>query len=168
MDLILINAGTPFSQEVFRRIRPAIPRERWPHEALRATFVPVADGMRLEAAFDGLPAAYAQVAARMVLQAGLDLVVKSPVAFLAAGVVRAKRWRDMFMFAAVPTLFAIPLMGILSKAIIYPTALLFIADLVCLTLAQVMLTRRRMALGGARFVAEIPVPGMRVQIAARK
>lgn len=167
-EVLLLSVGSPFSQEVFKRIRPSIPRDRWPNEALRATFTPVADGMALQANIDGLPTAYAQAATRIILQAGLDMVVKSPVAFLAAGVVRAKRWRDVFMFAAVPLLFAIPLMSSLASSAMAPASALFGANLVALLLSQIVLIRRRLALGDARFVAEIPVPGLRLQIAARR
>lgn len=167
MDVLFITAETPFSQEVFKRIRPSIPRERWPTEPLRATFTPLADGMGFQASFDDLPPAYAQVASRLVLQAGVDLVIKSPVARLAGGVVRAKRWRDAFLYFVVPLLFAIPLMGALSGNAMYPAALTFAADLAALSFAQLQLTRRRMVLADSRFVAEIPVPGMRLHVASK-
>lgn len=168
MDVLFINADSPFSQEVFKRIRPSIPRERWPTEPLRATFTPLPDGLALAASFDDLPPSYGQVAGRLVLQAGVDLVVKSPVARLAAGVVRAKRWRDAFLYFAVPLLFAIPLMGSLSSKAMYPAGLAFAANCVALLACQLQLTRRRVALHGSRFVAEIPVPGMRLHVAAAK
>lgn len=166
-EVLFLNAGSPFSQEVFKRIRPAIPRERFPHEPLRATFNCTVDGLALIASFDGLPAKYGSVAEQVVRAAGIDLVVKSPCAMLAGNVVRAKRWRDVFLYAAVPALFAIPLLTVLTKAAMMPSVGLFVLDLVALALAQAHLFHRRLALGTARFVAEIPVPGMRLHIAAR-
>lgn len=167
MDVLFITANSPFSQEVFKRVRPHIPRERWPGEPLRATFTPLSSGMGLLANFDDLPAAYAQVASRAVLQAGVDLVMKSPVALLAGNVVRAKRWRDAFLYFAVPLLFAIPLMGSLAKSGMLLAGLAFAANCAALLVGQIELMRRRMALSGSRFVAEVPVPGMRLHVASK-
>lgn len=167
MDIPFLNAHSPFSQEVFKCIRPRIPRERWPVEPLRATFTPRPDGLALESNFDDLPPTYARVAQQMVLLAGVDLVVKSPVARLAATVVQAKRWRDAFLFFALPLLFAIPLMGALATTAMYLATGLFAADCAALVFAQILLIRRRIVLMESRFVAEIPVPGMRLHVAAK-
>ncbi|MCA1908077.1 MAG: hypothetical protein LDL39_06930 [Magnetospirillum sp.] len=163
-ELVYLSVASPFSQEVFRLIRPHIPRERWPTAALPVTFTADVSGLFLLASFDddGLPAASRKVAVQVIAHAGVELVVKSPFALLAAATMRAKRWRDAFMFLAVPLLFAIPLLGALSGQLMIPATGLFAADLLALILAQVQLTHRRMALAEARCVAEIPVPGLRI------
>jgi uncharacterized membrane protein YhaH (DUF805 family) len=102
-----------------------------------------------------------------VLQAGVELVMKSPVALLAGTVVRAKRWRDAFLYFTVPLLFAIPLMASLAKQGMMLASFAFAANFVALVLCQLELTRRRMMLSGSRFVAEIPVPGMRLHVASK-
>ncbi|AVM75144.1 hypothetical protein [Magnetospirillum gryphiswaldense] len=168
-DLVYVTVASSFSQEVFRRIRPVIPRERWPLDAMSVTFTSDPSGLFLRASFDesDLPASYAQQAVNAIAHAGVDLVVKSPFAGMAAAVIRAARWRDVFLYLAVPLLFAIPLMGALLDRLMMPVAGLFGADILALALVQMQLTRRRMAIANARCVAEIPVPGMRVSVAAK-
>jgi len=163
-DLVYLSAASPFSQEVFRLIRPHIPRERWPSNALPVTFTADASGLFLLANFDddGLPAASRKVAVQVIAHAGVELVVKSPFALLAASVMRAKRWRDAFLFLAVPLLFAIPLLGALSGQLMIPATGLFAADLLALALTHAQVTHRRVALADARCVADIPVPGLRI------
>ncbi|CAA7620133.1 hypothetical protein [Magnetospirillum sp. UT-4] len=168
IDVQYVTAQSKFSLEVFKVVRPHVPRERWPANPLRATFMPHPDGLYLEGSFDDLPGAYAQVAQRAVIQAGVELVRVSPVAFWAAEVVRAKRWRDAFMFFAVPLLFAIPLMGALHQSAMILAAGAFAVNLVVLIFTQGLLIRRRATLASARFVAEIPVPGMRLAVAATR
>ena len=123
--------------------------------------------MALQASFDDLPAAYARVAGLAVLQTGVELVMKSPVALLAKTVVRAKRWRDAFLYFTIPLLFAIPLMASLAKTGMMLASFAFPVNFVALVISQLELTRRRMALSGSRFVAEIPVPGMRLHVASK-
>jgi len=43
-----------------------------------------------------------------------------------------------------------------------PTAGLFVADLLALIMAQLQVSHRRAALADARCVADIPVPGLRI------
>ena len=99
-DLVYVSAASPFSQEVFRRLRPTIPRERWPVEPMTVTFTADPSGLFLKASFDDddLGASHSQQAVRLIAHAGVDLVVQSPFATLAAAVMRAKRWRDVFLF----------------------------------------------------------------------
>lgn len=167
-DLVYVSAASPFSQEVFRRIRPGIPRERWPLDAMTVTFTADPSGLFLRANFDDdLPPNYATQAVQVIAHAGVDLVVQSPFATLARAVTLAKRWRDACLYLAVPLMFAIPLMGALADKAMIPAAGLFGADLIALALTQLQLTRCRLTLTNARCVAEIPVPGMRLQVAAK-
>lgn len=156
-----------FSRAVFKLIRPHIPRERWPIDSVRATFEPAGDGLWLEADFDGLPASYAALAAQLVRQARVDLVLKSPAAWEAAAVVRTKRWRDFSLFAFLPLMFAIPLMAVLSDTAMRLALLFFCVDVVVLLALQVNLARQRARMAAARFVANIPAPGLKIQLAAR-
>ena len=169
-DLVYLPAASPFSQEVFRRIRPGIPRERWPVEPITVTFAADASGLFLRASFDedDLGPAHTRQATLTLAHAGVELVVLSPFATLAAAVTRAKRWRDAFLYLAVPLLFAIPLMGALSAPLMMPAAGLFAAGVLALVLTQAQLTRRRLAITNARCVAEIPVPGMRLHVAVKQ
>lgn len=168
MDVQFINAGSAFAQEVFKTVRPSIPRERWPVEPIRVTFTPLIDGLGLVGNFDDVfPPRFAALATRLVVDAGVDLVVLSPAAHACAAMVRAKRWRDAFLYAFLPLLFAVPLMGALADKAMMAAAALFVADLILLILAQARMSRRRVELAAARFVAEIPVPGMKLHVAAK-
>lgn len=169
-DLVYVSAASPFSQEVFRRIRPGIPRERWPVEAMTVSFSADASGLFLRASFDNndLPTSYANQAAMVIAQAGVDLVAQSPFASMARGIIHAKRWRDAFLFMAVPLLFMVPLLGAVGAQLMMPAAGLFAIDLFALVLAQVHFIRCRVAMVNARCIAEIPVPGMRVPVASKK
>ncbi|MGE5548498.1 MAG: hypothetical protein ACM33T_16450 [Solirubrobacterales bacterium] len=162
VDVVLLDAGSVFSVEVFKTIRPSIPRERWPGAPVRGSFKPHASGRFLEATFEDLPASYSELAARLVAAKGVELMAVSPVAYRAAMVVRAKRWRDAFLFAAVPLLFAIPLMAALSATAMKISGLLFAVDMAALVLAHMAVINRRAILISGRFIASIPVPGMRL------
>ncbi len=162
IDVYVMNANSAFSIEVFKIIGPHVPRGKWPINALHVPFTPSADGLYLISKFKDLPAPYNGYAAQLVAQAGTKLVLMSPAAWGAARVVKAKRWRDACMFAAVPALFAIPLLGALAKAALLPAAALFVANLVALILTQLALTKARTDLVNSRFVADIPVPGLRL------
>jgi uncharacterized membrane protein YhaH (DUF805 family) len=166
-DVYVLPPNSPFAVEVFKTIGPRIPRGKWPVEAMHVTFTPSADGMRVIGYFKDLPAPYDAVASHMVAQAGIKLVLLSPVAYLAAALVRAKRWRDACMYAAVPLLFAIPIMRILTKAAMVPVVGLFLANLAALVVTQGVLSHRRGVLVNTRFVADVPVPGLRLGGAMR-
>lgn len=153
-----------FSRAVYTEIRPAIPRAQWPTEALRATFVPALDGLTLEAKFEGLPATFAGVAAQMVRRAGVDLVLASPVAYLAVAVVRTRRWRDTVLYALLPFLFAIPLMAALSDGAMRISMALFAADALALLTLHAKLMQGRSAILQNRFMAQIPTPGLRIKV----
>lgn len=156
-----------FSRAVFKVVRPHIPRERWPVDTVRARFEAGGDGLWLEADFDNFPSAYARLAAQLVREAGVDLMIKSPLASAAAAVVRAKRWRDAGLYAFLPLMFAIPLMAALSDAAMRFAVLLFCVDLALLVGFQALLVRKRAAMVAERFIAHIPAPGLKINLAAR-
>lgn len=156
-----------FSRAVFKLIRPHIPRERWPVDTVRARFEPGGDGLWLDGYFDDLPHAYARLAAQLVREAGVDLVIQSPMAAGAAAVVRAKRWRDAAMYAFLPLMFAIPLMAPLSESAMHMAALLFGLDLLVLPAFQSALASKRKQLKDARFIAFIPAPGLKINLSGR-
>lgn len=156
-----------FSRAVFKVIRPHIPRERWPVEAVRARFEAGGDGLWLEGDFDSFPNAHAAVARQLVREAGVDLVLKSPLAAAAAAVVRAKRWRDVGLYAFLPLMFAIPLMAVLSEAAMRFSVFLFCVDLGALIGFQAVLVRKRAAMVAERFIAYIPAPGLKIHLGAK-
>lgn len=156
-----------FSRAVFKVIRPHIPRERWPVETVRARFEAGGDGLWLEADFDNFPSTYARLATQLVREAGVDLVIKSPLASAAAAVVRAKRWRDVGLYAFLPLMFAIPLMAALTDAAMRLAVLLFCVDLAMLGGFQLLLMRKRAALAAERFIAHIPAPGLKIHLGSK-
>jgi hypothetical protein len=160
----ILQPDSAFSRAVYTDIRPAIPRTHWPAEALRATFVPMPDGLSLEATFEGLPAAYAALATQMVRRAGVDLILASPVAYWAAAVVRGRRWRDTFLYALLPVLFAIPLMAPLGDGAMRISMGLFALDALALLASHARLLQCRSAMTDNRFVALIPTPGLRIKV----
>ena len=153
-----------FSRAVYTQIRPAIPRGEWPTDALRATFVPSPDGLTLNATFDGLSTAAATVAAQMVRRGGVDLVLVSPVAHLASRVVSSRRWRDTFLYAVLPFMFAVPLMGALGDVAMRLSMGLFALDALALLAAHARLMGDRSVMAQHRFVAHIPTPGLRIKV----
>lgn len=155
-----------FSRAVFKVVRPHIPRGAWPPDAVPGVFRPAGDGLRLDASFEGLPAAYAALAARLVAGAGVELVLASPVAAKAARAFRVRRWRDAFLYAVVPLLFAIPLLGGLGDRAMRLTVIAFCVDVAALVAAHAALLGRRAELADTRFVAEIPAPGLRLKLEA--
>jgi len=160
----ILPPDSAFSRAVYTEIRPAIPRANWPGGALRATFVPAPDGLSLIASFEGLPPAAAAVAAQVVRQAKVDLVLASPVAYFAAAVVKARRWRDVFLYALLPCLFAIPLMAPLGSTFMHLCFLLFALNTAGLIGTHAVLLQRRAAMTAGRFMAMIPVPGLRLRV----
>lgn len=160
----ILPPESAFSRAVYTEIRPAIPRAHWPAEALRAVFVPSPDGLALDAVFEGLPAADAAVAAQKVQRAGVDLVLASPVAYLAAAVVRSRRWRDTFLYALLPFLFAVPLMATLGEGAMRISMGLFALDALALLAAHAQLMQGRSAMIQNRFIALIPTPGLRIKV----
>ena len=162
-----LQPQSDFSRAGFKVIRPHIPRERWPVDTVRARFEAGANGLWLEAAFDDFPASYATLAPRLVREAGVDLMIKSPMAAAAAAVVRAKRWRDVGLYAFLPLMFAIPLMAALSDAAMRLAGLLFCVNLAALALFQALLVRKRARMAAARFIAFIPAPGLKIALGAR-
>lgn len=167
MVTLPLQPDSDFSRAVFKVIRPHIPRERWPVDTVRARFEAGANGLWLEASFDDFPTSYANLATQLIRDAGVDLVIKSPMASVAAAVVRAKRWRDAGLYAFLPLLFAIPLMAALSDAAMRFAGMLFFVDLAALAIFQAALVRRRMRLAEGRFIAFIPAPGLKIALGGR-
>jgi hypothetical protein len=160
----LLRPDSEFSRTVYKEIRPVIPRTHWPADALRATFTPSNDGLALIATFEGLPPTYAALAAQMVLKAKVDLVLVSPVAALASAVVHMRRWRDTFLYALLPMLFAIPLMAVLGDVAMRTSMVLFAVNCAALLVTHARLLSRRNMLQQGRFIAEIPTPGLRIKV----
>ncbi len=160
----ILQPESAFSRAVYTQIRPAIPRAQWPSDALRATFVPSPDGLTLDAVFEGLPAAAAAVASQMVRRGGVDLVLASPVAYLAAAVVRVRRWRDTFLYALLPVLFAIPLMAALGDTAMRVSMALFGLNSLALLASHGTLLQNRSIMARNRFIALIPTPGLRIKV----
>lgn len=156
-----------FSRAVFKVIRPHIPRERWPVDSVLARFEAAEDGLWLKADFDNFPRSYAALAAQLVRDAGVELVLKSPLAAAAAAVVRATRWRDAGLYAFLPLMFAIPLMAVLSDAAMRFAVLFFCLDIAVLAFFQALLVRRRAAMAAERFIAHIPAPGLKIHLGGR-
>ncbi|MCR6632144.1 MAG: hypothetical protein NVV74_20000 [Magnetospirillum sp.] len=159
-----LKPDSEFSRAVFKLIRPHIPRERWPVDSVRGRFEPAGDGLWLKADFDDFSKDYAELAALLVREARVDLVLKSPVAAAAAAVVRAKRWRDFALYAFLPLMFAIPLMAPLSDAAMRLATGLFGLDLVLLVGWQISLSRKRSRMAQERFIANIPAPGLKISL----
>jgi hypothetical protein len=164
MVTLPLRPDSDFSRAVFKLIRPHIPRERWPVDAVRARFEPAGDGLWLEADFDNFPANYAALAAQLVREARVELVLKSPAAAAAAAVVRVKRWRDVFLYAFLPLMFAIPLMAPLSTNAMRLAGALFCVNLIGLLAFQAALTRARARMASGRFIANIPAPGLKIHL----
>lgn len=157
-----------FSRAVFKLIRPHIPRERWPVDSVRARFACTGDGLWLDVELDGFSHANARLAADLVRQAGVELVLLSPAAGFAAAVVRVKRWRDFSLFTFLPLLFTIPLAGGFSEAAMTMAAAACGLNSLALLTLQIALLRRRAAMAEARFVAHIPAPGLKITLGARR
>lgn len=156
-----------FSRAVFKVIRPHIPRERWPVDAVRARFEPGRDGLWLEADFDSFSSSFAALASQLVRDAGVDLVIKSPLASLAAAVIRAKRWRDACLYAFLPLMFAIPLMAALSDTAMRLALLVFCVNLLGLGAFHAAVVRRRVRMRAERFIAFVPAPGLKISLAGK-
>lgn len=167
MVTLPLQPDSEFSRAVFKVIRPHIPRERWPLDTVRTRFEAGDNGLWLEASFDDFATSYANLAKQLVREAGVDLVIKSPLAAAAAAVVRAKRWRDVGLYAFLPLMFAIPMMAALSDAAMRLAVLFFGVDLLTLALFQAVLVRRRAQLAAARFIAFIPAPGLKIALGSR-
>lgn len=163
MVTLPLSPQSSFSRTVFKLIRPHISRERWPAENIRAVFEPMGDGLWLEARFEGFSASAAALATQLVRDEGVGLVLQSPAAWAASCVARSKRWRDFCLFSALPLLFVIPFMGALPGAAMQLAAGLFFMDMVALLWLQGQLARNRSRMTAARFVANIPGPGQKIQ-----
>ncbi|OAN48171.1 hypothetical protein A6A04_05315 [Paramagnetospirillum marisnigri] len=160
----ILPPDSSFSRAVYTEIRPAIPRGQWPMDALRATFMVAPDGLSLQASFEGLPGPAAAIATQVVARAKVNLVLASPVAYLAGSVVRARRWRDTFLYALLPVLFAIPLMAPLGETVMRLTMGLFALDALALILSHGALMQARGRAIEGRFIALIPTPGLRIKV----
>ncbi len=159
-----LSPDSAFSRAVYKEIRPAIPRMQWPAERVAASFVAAGNGAYLEGTFEDFTAGYAKVAALKIRTAGFEMVMASPVAAMASAVFRVLRWRNIFLFAVLPLLFAIPLMASLEATAMRFATLLFAGDLLALIVSHGNLLLRRNALSAMRFTVEIPAPGMRIRV----
>lgn len=164
-DIVVLPVGSVFSRAVYDVLRPKIPRAAWPDDSIRATFTPSADGLYLNVGFEGFQPSYALLASHLVREAKVKLVLMSPCFTEARQVMQIRRWRDMFLFGAVPLLFAIPLLASLSATAMRASTALFAVDAVLLALSHGVLLTARAKLLARRFIADIPVPGLRLKAA---
>jgi hypothetical protein len=162
-DIVVLPVGSAFSRAVYELLRPKIPRTVWPDESIKAAFTPSSNGLYFDVRFDGFQTSYAMLAAHLVREANVKLVLLSPCFVEAKQVMQARRWRDAFLYSAVPLLFAIPLLAALSETAMRLSSGLFALDAVLLTLSHGLLMTKRSALLAKRFVADIPVPGLRLK-----
>lgn len=161
----ILPPNSHFSQEIFKLIRPKIPNEAWPvGQPVVCLFMPIPSGMALVAEFEHLPAGYKKQAEQTIMAKGVSLVKDSPAAIPANTMFKAKRWRDIFMFALLPLVFAIPIVDGLFNNADHIVTLIAGLDLVGLVLAQIRLGQTQTALVEARFIAQIPTPGMRIKL----
>jgi hypothetical protein len=165
-DIVVLPVNSAFSRAVFEELRPKIPRAAWPDESIKGTFTPSANGLYLNVGFDGFQPSYALLASHLVREAKVKLVLMSPCFTEARQVMQIRRWRDMFLYSAVPLLFAIPLLASLSATAMRTSTALFAVDAVLLALSHGVLMTARSKLLGRRFIADIPVPGLRLKAAA--
>ncbi|MBI5163760.1 MAG: hypothetical protein HY985_07640 [Magnetospirillum sp.] len=163
MPIQPLPTGSAFSRAVFKALAQVLTREYWPPENMRGLFVPEPNGAFLHASFDVLSDGAAEKAAMAVRRAGVKLVMASPAAAQALQVYSCTQWRNGAAYALVPLLFAIPLMAGLSDEAVQIATMLFGVDLVALILVHALLMKLQAALGQARFLADLPVPGFRVQ-----
>ena len=160
----ILPVHSVFSIEVFKAIRPVVPRPAWPAGQLTALFIPRADGMALIAEFEELTGeAHARAEAR-IIEKGVELVMMCPAARLAVEVFKAKKWRDTFLYGLVPLLFAIPFSAGLQPELMTVFAGLTLADLAALLVAQLRLSAAGSAVQAARFIAQLPVPGLHIRL----
>ena len=162
-DHIHLPPNSLFSKEVFKEIRPHIPRHYWPDEVVRGSFTPAPTGYWLEGSFEGFPSAAAQQAQMYVQGAGVKLVMASPVGYAAVGVFRLQRWRDSALYALLPVMFAIPLLNALSDDLMRWNVVLFAVNVVVLMITHGLLVRGRIRLSESSFTADIPAPGFRLR-----
>ena len=161
----ILPPNSHFSQEIFKLIRPGIPNQAWPvGQPVIGLFMPIPSGMGLVAEFEHLPAGYKKQAERVVFAKGVSLVKDSPAAIAANTMFKAKRWRDIFMFALLPLVFAIPIADGLFENADHIATLIAGLDLAGLVLSQIRLGQAQTALVEARFIAQIPTPGMRIKL----
>lgn len=161
MEHLVLPPESPFSRAVFQTIRPHLAREKWPMGNVSAVVVLAPSGTWLEMHFDGFPAATAELAAQLVRNSRVELILKSPLALLAKQLVSAKRWRDAAAFGLVPLLFAIPFMASLGDLAMKGALLAFCLNVGLLLLCQGRLTRQRDKAAKTKFIAQIPPPGFK-------
>jgi hypothetical protein len=164
-DHVHLPPNSLFSKEVFKEIRPHIPRHYWPDEFARGKFVPDPTGYWLRASFEGFPHVAAEQARVLVEKAGVKLVMASPAGYAAVAVFRMQRWRDTTLFALLPVLFAIPLLSGVAEGMLRWTVAVFAIDAIALAVSHVSLLRGRAQLAASHFSADIPAPGLRLRAA---
>lgn len=160
----ILEPSSAFSKEVFKTIRPQIPRVAWPPEIVSALFLPKADGSGLVAEFEDFSGEHARHASQLVLARGAELILLSPARQALIDMYAVKRWRDVCLYSLLPLLFAIlvvqALVPQLSRNMLVP----FVLDCVALAVFHTMLSSRRSQLENTRFIARIPTPGLHIRI----
>ena len=160
----ILDPSSAFSKEVFKTIRPHIPRVAWPAEVVSALFLPKSDGSGLIAEFEDLGGEHARRATRLVLERGAELILLSPARQAMIDMFAVKRWRDVCLYSLLPLLFAIlvaqALIPQLSRAMLIP----FFLDGLTLIGSHIVLSQRRTKLANTRFIAKIPTPGLHIRV----
>jgi len=161
----ILQPSSHFSREVFNVLRTVVPRHSWPvGQPIVGLFLPIPSGMGLMAEFEHLSGESKKHAEQAVLDKGVSLVLESPAAPQAVAVFRAKRWRDIGMYALLPLLFAIPIVDGLFPNGGHATILIAVADFAVLVASQLRMSQAQKALVESRFIAHIPTPGMRIKV----
>ena len=161
----ILSPDSPFSREIFKLIRPGVPHQSWPvAQPLIGLFMPIPSGMALVAEFEYLTGPAKKYAEQAILSKGVALVKESPAAYQANLMFKAKRWRDICMFALLPLIFAIPIVDGLFEPADHAVMLIAAADFIGLIAAQLNLGRAQDALVESRFIAHIPTPSMKIRL----
>ena len=164
----ILSPNSVFSREVFKIIRPHIPAHGWPvGQPVTGLFLPIPSGMALMAEFEHLSGEYRKHAEQAVLEKGVELVLESPSAPHAYSVFKAKRWRDVCLYALLPMLFTMPVFNGLFPNAIHGLMIATVADMAGLIASQLILSRTQTRLIESRFIAHIPTPGMRIRVSQK-
>lgn len=160
----ILEPSSAFSREIFKTIRPQIPRPVWPAEPVSALFQPLPDGSGLVAEFEDLGGEHAKRASQLVLARGAELLLLSPAKRALVNMYAVKRWRDLCLYSLLPFLFAILMVHALVPQLARPVLIPFLLDGVALVALHFLLSDRRSKLENARFIAKIPTPGLHIRI----
>lgn len=159
-----MQPDSAFSKEIFKTIRPQIPRRDWPENPITALFLPLPDGSGLVAEFESFPSNEAKVASQLILARGPELVLKSPAKRALIDMYRSKSWRDVCLYSLLPMLFAVIMLNAVSAHLSRLTATPLILDLCAIIALHFRLGVFRSRLENARFIARIPTPGLHIKL----